>query len=187
MQSRLNELVASKSVKRSASYINPNISSEDVNKLAVAIKEGDEDTSARIIKANTNEQFLGRIFQVDGYKEFIDILGKEIVNANSHKLTDETKNYAQAGVYKQIIPPLPEQKVYAQKTISQKSKKGTTYRRAAPQKFSVAEQSYLKRSIKLGIPNKQISMNFNKYFKPRTASSILTKKRRLKHGTTRRR
>lgn len=182
VQSRLNELVADKSVKRSASYINPNISSEDVNKLAIALKEGDEDTSARIIKANTNEQFLGRIFQVDGYKEFIDVLGKEIVNANSQKLTDETRNYAQAGIYKQIIPPLTEKKVYPVRNIQQKSIKGRTYNRAAPQKFSVAEQSYLKRSIKLGIPNKQISMNFNKYFKPRTASSILTKKRRLKRG-----
>jgi hypothetical protein len=167
-------------VKRNASYINPNISSEDVNRLAKAINDHDTDMMANTIKANTNEAFLGRLFKVDDYNPMIEPLAKEIVNANSHKLREENREYARAGTYKQIVPSLPERQVYAPKIIEQKSRKGTTYKRESPKAFSVAEKGYIQRGIKLGLNNKQLTMNFNKYFKHRSRHSIVTKKRRLK-------
>jgi hypothetical protein len=178
MQSRLNELIEPKSVRRTASYVNE-LSANDVNKLAQALNERDSKKMTNIISNNTREGFIGRVCQVDAYEEFVEELSRELITLNRGKLDDKNKQYEGAGTYKPITPEIPQGEAYViQHLIRQRSKKGNVYQKEKPTKFSVAETTFLKRNKNM--KPKDLTRKFNQYFTPRSQSSIKTKRGRLK-------
>jgi len=169
---RRGELITPQYLRRSASYMNQNISSEDINELAKAVDNSDLDAMREIIERNAQEDHIRKLIYVDSYNMFVEQLSEELITLNRFKLGEDRYVKAQAGAYNPIVD---ENAGYATTLkIRQKQKSSNKeYERSKPIRFSRTENLFFKRNINLSL--KDIQVKFNQIFPKRTKSSIATK------------
>lgn len=189
-QNRLNELINPKSLRRSAGYVSSDISEKDVNELAKAVESDNKSAIKRIITNNTSEDFLGNLFEVDGYSEFILEVGKQVVSNNRGKLSASRQAKMSEGAYDGVMQEAPLEYAPIEK-VKVHRRKGSeeTYEKSKNLKFTKAETTFFQRNKnrplkevqalhKTTFPDKPRSMQSVKFKLYRTRNTDATKYKR---------
>ena len=173
-------LLDDKNITRFASYVN--INNKDLEKLRIAHNNEDIDIMFDLISANSAYDINETLMSLSNYREELTLaIAKKVLTIHSHKLSPEGAREFKGGVYRPAVPPVKRpayQKAITRKTVTQKQRSGRTYTRTKPTKFSKAENTYIHNNLE--ISNKEFVINYNKIFPNRTASSLTTKKYRVK-------
>jgi len=175
IKSRQVEVLDDKNVRRFASYVK--IKDDDLEKLRKAKTDGDIDTMFSILQANSlfdvNSNLMGT------YTSLINELAGKVLDANASRLDDAGKRQARMGEFKPKVAPPPRRKPVTTVKITQRQKpSGTPYKRSKPVAYKKSETTFIKNNFDLS--NKQLVTTYNQYFPTRSASSIITKKYRVK-------
>jgi len=147
----------------------------------------------RYVKDNVDEDLIKQLDDEGGVDVEVttarDILSNKISDLEFTRKVNLVKSPDLAVIMKGIVdliykkPPIvkPPKVELPKKEITQLTRKGgTSYARAKPRPFTVKEIAFIKVAKRQKKPNKEIIEGFNKIFKPRNKSSILSKKYRIK-------
>ena len=151
----------------------------NINRLAQAFKNDDINTMREILYENSENSFIGKLYSIYD-AEFKESIVKTILRKNSSMIED--KDYLTKGKYEpryKISDRVQKfKKKLPKKRIKQKSRKGKTYKRSKPKRFSKREIQFLR--FNKQVKNKELVNRFNKLFPNRSKSSIVSKKYRVK-------
>jgi hypothetical protein len=166
--------------KRISNYFSAN--QGNIQDLHKAYMDNDIGNMREILVNNSDSGFIGKIYSVYD-AEVKEELVKTILRENRHMLDPErTKDFDKKFKPKYQVSDrvmrAKQKKFKQRKQIKQKQKSGKVYKRGVPQRFKPKEIKFLKLNKELKA--KELVERFNKLFSPRTKSSILTKRSRLK-------
>jgi hypothetical protein len=168
------EVVRDNNIKRFASYIS--INEEGTKKLNKAFKQGDNDLVRDILSQYSTENFLENLMHI--YDPTVDEIARKVLGANENFIESHAR-VSREKLEPKIKPIKREPKNNKKVFLIQKQKgKGTIYKRSKPIKWNATEERYLQNNSQLS--NADLIKGFNIYFRDRSASSIITKKSRLK-------